>query len=331
MPFPFLPFSAMANYLDEFRKWQYENYFFWFWVGGVPSLLGMILLALKDRLLTWVAVVAFFYSVYCAVKICLNGRWWPLEGLTLRLMHWTGRAPLQVGGFIFAVVIGILVTRAELKPWVVLAYTVYAYSFSRFMMFRVTFDFTSAWICTTASTAWGVVVIWNDEGEFVGTNLVYAVPISCVLVLLICLGKYLDEYRPATDRIYDKGRAGTCGFQERPENADPPPGFIQPTDGDTEREQQEPRHASVSHGDEEAMLGRSSSEVRAVLETEAMLARESGGGAMVGSSSSTGLADGILARRSGGDDVRSRSIDFTIGLLEFVGLKDKEKSRSRSM
>ncbi|CAL1391538.1 unnamed protein product [Linum trigynum] len=327
MPFPFLPFSAIANYLEEFRKWQYVHYFFWFWVGGVPALLGMLVLALKDRLLTSVAVVAFFYAIYCAAKICLNGRWWPLEGMTLRLMHWTGRAPLQVGGFIFAVVIGILVTRAELKPWVVLAYTVYAYSFSRFMMFRVTFDFTSAWICTTASTAWGVVVLWNDEGGFVGKNLEHAVPISCVLVLLICLGKYLDEYRPATDMIYDMGRAGACGFQERPPNSDPPPGFIQPT----ESGQDEPRNATVSHDDVEAMQGRSSSEERAALETEAMLVRESGGGAMVGSSSSTGLADGILARRSGGDDFRSRSIDFTIGVLEFVGLKDKEKTRSRSM
>ncbi|CAL1391542.1 unnamed protein product [Linum trigynum] len=229
----------MVNPFELFRKYQYEHYFTWFVLAGAAGLV-MGYFSAENHVAIWICVVICFHYVACWVTVDFYGRWWRLTGLTPHLLTWIGQATLQCLGIAFAVALGIIVTKEGLGPMFVLGYTVYAFSISRFLMFRTRFDFTSAWICTAASVAWSLVAAGSDETKCVckeeekslddhedkSLNIVFALLISGVLIALIFAAKFLDEYRPADDAAYDKGRRGHYGFQDRPDDAPPPPGLI---------------------------------------------------------------------------------------------------------
>ncbi|CAL1391565.1 unnamed protein product [Linum trigynum] len=202
------------------REWAYINYQFWLCVAaafGVLVIVMSLVMGGSQTVVGWLsmAVMCHFLVVWGTVGV--GGRWWLTQDMGIGwVVRWNGGATLQCIGIAYAVAIGAMASDAKFKPWLTLIYTCYAFSISRYMKFPMRFDFTMAWICTTGSGLLGLELGKGHRG-----NWGWLVGISAVLVGLMFLGKYLDDYHPPTKEIYEAGMTARAGPRAIPPNAPP--------------------------------------------------------------------------------------------------------------
>ncbi|CAI0456777.1 unnamed protein product, partial [Linum tenue] len=123
------------------------------------------------------------------------------NGLVSKVIGRVGKSNIQAGGIVFAVLVSTLVTKAKMESWLVVVYCTYALSVSKWLQFRVKFEYTMVWVCTTATQ------VWSQDLE-ASSNTLQAILFSLLMGVFIYLGNYLDGYRPPNKQIHDKGKKG---------------------------------------------------------------------------------------------------------------------------